>query len=87
MDPILLLKITALVPISYLLGSIPWGIIVTRLFSTADIRKEGSGNIGAANVRRVAGSTLGAVTLFGDTAKGAFPVWLAATLVSPQTAM
>lgn len=85
MDPVLWFKITALVPISYLLGSIPWGIIVTRLFSTADIRKEGSGNIGAANVRRVAGSTLGAITLFGDMAKGAFPVWLAATLVSSQT--
>ena len=85
MDPVLWFKITALALISYLLGSIPWGIIVTRLFSKADIRKEGSGNIGAANVRRVAGSTLGAMTLFGDMAKGAFPVWMAATLVSSQT--
>ncbi|MBW2338070.1 MAG: glycerol-3-phosphate acyltransferase [Deltaproteobacteria bacterium] len=44
---------------AYLLGSIPWGLVLTRLCSSADIKRQGSGNIGATNVSRVAGPTLG----------------------------
>jgi glycerol-3-phosphate acyltransferase PlsY len=69
---------------SYLLGSIPWGLIFTRLFTSVDIRHEGSGNIGATNVARIAGPTLGALTLVGDTLKGAIPVWLATAIVAPN---
>jgi glycerol-3-phosphate acyltransferase PlsY len=62
---------------AYLLGSIPWGIVFTRLYSTADIKRQGSGNIGATNVSRVAGPTLGLLTFTGDVLKGAVPVYLA----------
>ncbi len=62
---------------AYFLGSIPFGLVWTRLFTTIDIRKAGSGNIGATNVRRLAGNLLGALTLGGDILKGALPVLLA----------
>lgn len=62
---------------AYLLGSIPWGLIFTRLYSSADIKRQGSGNIGATNVSRVAGPTLGLLTFTGDVLKGAVPVYLA----------
>ena len=61
---------------AYLLGSIPSGLVLTRLFSTADIRRKGSGNIGATNVARVAGYGLGIVTLTADMLKGLLPVLL-----------
>lgn len=63
---------------SYLIGAIPTGVILTRLAGTADIRKSGSGNIGATNVYRVAGRKLGVLTLIGDAVKGAVPVLFAA---------
>ncbi len=66
-----------LVVLAYLLGSIPFGLVLTRLFTSIDIRKTGSGNIGATNVRRVAGNLLGFLTLLGDILKGALPVFLA----------
>lgn len=55
--------------LGYLLGSIPFGLILVRLFRGTDIRSTGSGNIGAANVARVAPG-LGALTLLFDAAKG-----------------
>jgi glycerol-3-phosphate acyltransferase PlsY len=66
--------------IAYLLGSIPWGVVLTRLFTSADIRQQGSGNIGATNVSRVAGPALGLLTFTGDVLKGAIPVYLALKL-------
>ncbi len=66
--------------IAYLLGSIPWGVVLTRLFTSADIRQKGSGNIGATNVSRVAGPALGLLTFTGDILKGAIPVYLALKL-------
>lgn len=64
-----------LLPVSaYLLGSVPFGLVLTKLFTSVDIRKEGSRNIGATNVRRTAGNLLGVLTLIGDVAKGAVPV-------------
>jgi glycerol-3-phosphate acyltransferase PlsY len=73
------ISITAfLLPLAaYLLGSIPFGLILAKVFRGTDVRKEGSGNIGAANVSRVAGPLAGILTLVFDTAKGAAAVWLA----------
>jgi glycerol-3-phosphate acyltransferase PlsY len=62
---------------AYLLGSIPFGIILARIFADADVRAVGSGNIGATNVARVAGPLPGILTLLFDTVKGALAVWLA----------
>jgi acyl phosphate:glycerol-3-phosphate acyltransferase len=62
---------------SYLLGSIPFGLILAKLFAGRDVRKAGSGNIGATNVARVVGPTAGVLTLIFDTAKGYAAVWLA----------
>jgi glycerol-3-phosphate acyltransferase PlsY len=62
---------------AYLLGSVPWGLVLTRLFTSVDIRQQGSGNIGTTNVSRVAGLTLGLLTFSGDVIKGAVPVYLA----------
>ncbi|MCP3955395.1 MAG: glycerol-3-phosphate 1-O-acyltransferase PlsY [Desulfobacterales bacterium] len=66
--------------LAYLLGSIPFGLVLTRLFTSIDIRKTGSGNIGATNVRRMAGNLLGFLTLLGDVLKGALPTLLALAL-------
>jgi glycerol-3-phosphate acyltransferase PlsY len=61
----------------YLLGSIPTGLILAKLFSKVDPRKIGSKNIGATNIFRSAGRTLGILTLAGDLLKGAVPVVIA----------
>jgi len=63
---------------AYLLGSIPFGMLFAGIFGGADIRRTGSGNIGAANVTRVVGPAAGVLTLILDAAKGAAAVWLAA---------
>ncbi len=65
---------------AYLLGSIPFGLLMGKLFGAADVRAAGSGNIGATNVARVAGPLAGIVTLLLDAAKGGFAVVLAARL-------
>jgi len=62
---------------AYFLGSIPSGLVLPKLFGGEDVRKSGSGNIGATNVARVAGPLAGILTLVFDTAKGAAAVWLA----------
>jgi glycerol-3-phosphate acyltransferase PlsY len=62
---------------AYLLGSIPWGLILARVFASTDIRRQGSGNIGATNVTREIGALPGLLTLVGDVCKGALPVYLA----------
>lgn len=62
--------------IGYLLGSIPFGMLVTRLAGLGDIRNVGSGNIGATNVMRAGGKGLAALTLLLDAGKGALAVWL-----------
>src|SRR5260370_1730335 len=65
-------KTCFLIPVAaYLLGSIPFGLLLARLFGGTDVRKAGSGNIGATNVARVAGPPAGILTLVFDTAKGA----------------
>lgn len=77
MNPATLYAAVGLVAFAYLFGSIPFGLVLTRLFTSFDIRREGSGNIGATNVRRLAGTPLGILTLAGDVLKGALPVYLA----------
>lgn len=62
--------------LAYCLGSIPFGLVLTRVFSHPDIRSQGSGNIGATNVLRMTGLKLGAITLLLDMTKGIFPVGL-----------
>jgi len=73
---------------AYLLGSIPFGLILAKAFGGADVRKAGSVNIGATNVARVVGPLAGILTLLLDAAKGWFAVWLAGrVLTGNSTAM
>ena len=65
---------------AYLLGSIPTGYLLVRLFRHQDIRRSGSGNIGATNVLRSGGKLLGAATFLLDMLKGSAAVWLGALL-------
>lgn len=67
----------AALALGYLLGSIPFGIIVTRLAGAGDIRAIGSGNIGATNVLRTGRKSLAVLTLLGDALKGTVAVLLA----------
>jgi glycerol-3-phosphate acyltransferase PlsY len=73
--------------LGYLLGSIPFGLILTRLAGTADLRSIGSGNIGATNVLRTGRKGLAAATLVGDMLKGTAAVLLASYLGGPNAAM
>lgn len=68
--------------IGYLLGSIPFGLLVTRIAGKGDVRKFGSGNIGATNVLRTGGKALAALTLVLDVLKGAASVWVAQALMA-----
>jgi glycerol-3-phosphate acyltransferase PlsY len=61
----------------YLLGSVPTGLVLTKLFSKVDPRKIGSKNIGATNIFRTAGKSLGILTLVGDVLKGVIPTAIA----------
>ena len=58
---------------SYLAGSIPWGLLIGKIYGK-DVRKEGSGNIGATNVTRVVGPIPGKICFFLDFIKGFLPV-------------
>ena len=71
----------------YLLGSIPFGLIATRLGGAGDIRKIGSGNIGATNVLRSGRKDLAAITLLGDAGKGVLAVLLARWLTNDSAAI
>ena len=73
-DPGALPSFLAALAFGYLLGAIPFGIIVTRLAGTTDIRAIGSGNIGATNVLRTGRKGLAAATLIADVLKGALAV-------------
>jgi len=65
---------------AYLLGSIPFGLVLTRLFTGQDVRQVGSGNIGASNVSRAAGKKVGVLTLLLDAAKASVPMLVAERL-------
>ena len=68
------MEILLIISISYLSGSIPFGLILTKLFSGQDVRKIGSGNIGATNVLRTGNKLLAVTTLVLDIIKGYAPV-------------
>ena len=69
-----MIEIILLVILSYLCGSIPFGLILTKIFNKKDIRKIGSGNIGATNVLRTGNKLLALTTLLFDILKGFLPV-------------
>ena len=69
-----------LVVAAYLLGSLPFGVLIARLAGDVDLRRVGSGNIGATNVLRVVGTGAALFTLLGDIGKGALAVGLARRL-------
>jgi glycerol-3-phosphate acyltransferase PlsY len=81
----------ALLPVAlilgYLLGSIPFGLILTKLAGTQDLRSIGSGNIGATNVLRTGHKGLAAATLICDMLKGTLAVILAGYFGGPNAAM
>jgi glycerol-3-phosphate acyltransferase PlsY len=70
----------AIVLLAYLIGSIPFALILARRWGASDLRLVGSGNLGAANVMRASGVTAGVLVAALDMAKGAASVWLAARL-------
>jgi glycerol-3-phosphate acyltransferase PlsY len=76
--------------LAYLLGSIPFALLLARRWSATDLRLVGSGNLGAANVMRASGLTAGVLVAVLDMAKGAASVWLAerfaANAVAPAAA-
>jgi glycerol-3-phosphate acyltransferase PlsY len=76
-DPSLILSCAAALAFGYLLGSIPFGLVLTRLAGTQDIRSIGSGNIGATNVLRTGHKGLAAATLLCDMLKGTLAVIVA----------
>ncbi|HET9598614.1 MAG TPA: glycerol-3-phosphate 1-O-acyltransferase PlsY [Anaeromyxobacteraceae bacterium] len=65
---------------AYLVGSIPFGVVLTKLFTGKDVRSVGSGNIGASNVSRAAGKKVGVLTLILDAAKASVPMLVAERL-------
>lgn len=72
--------IAAVLAGAYLLGSIPFSFVVARLFGVADVRRVGSGNVGATNVMRSAGVVAGLIAFALDTSKGAVATAVAASL-------
>ena len=73
--------------LGYALGSIPWGLLLTRAAGLGDIREIGSGNIGATNVLRTGNKGLAAATLVLDAAKGAVALLLAQWLWGPEAGL
>ncbi len=86
-----MLQIILILTLAYLLGSIPFSLIIARLFKGIDIRSHGSGNIGATNVLRTVGEKEASLALIADILKGVLPVlfavfvleevWIAVTAV------
>ena len=76
----MILACIAIAVAAYLLGSIPTGYLLVRIFRRQDIRSVGSGNIGATNVLRFGGISLGIITFLLDVLKGSAAVWLGGAL-------
>jgi glycerol-3-phosphate acyltransferase PlsY len=81
-----MLQIALALVAAYLIGAIPFGVVLTRLAGVGDVRASGSGNIGATNVYRTFGRRLGLLTLAMDALKGLLPVLLAGSLLDFSTA-
>ena len=80
------LSLLVVAVLAYLLGSVPFGIVMARLFGLGDLRKIGSGNIGATNVLRTGSKPAAFLTLVGDAGKGGAAVLLARALVGEDAA-
>jgi acyl phosphate:glycerol-3-phosphate acyltransferase len=83
----LALPYAAALIVGYLCGSIPFGLVLTRLAGTPDIRSIGSGNIGATNVLRTGHKALAAATLIGDALKGTAAVLAVRYVLGPDAAL
>jgi glycerol-3-phosphate acyltransferase PlsY len=79
---ILIIKYAAIAGISYLVGAIPFGLIISQKMANVDIRKRGSGNIGATNVFRTLGARLGLITAVLDLSKAALAVLVSMFIIS-----
>jgi acyl phosphate:glycerol-3-phosphate acyltransferase len=77
----------ALLLVAYLLGSIPFGLVVGKLFYGVDVREHGSGNVGTTNVFRVLGTKAGVAVLVCDMLKGYVPAVIAAHVFNPWLAV
>src|SRR5437762_687828 len=82
----LTVKIITALALGYLFGSIPFGLLLTRLAGTRDLREIGSGNIGATNVLRTGRKGLAAATLLLDALKGTFAVLIGGYMAGPEGA-
>ena len=82
-SPVALLVVALL---AYLLGSVPFGVVITRAMGLGDLRKIGSGNIGATNVLRTGNKPAAAATLILDAAKGGIAVLIARAMVGEDAA-
>ncbi len=82
-----MLLLVACALLGYLLGSIPFGLVLTRLAGLGDIRSIGSGNIGATNVLRTGNKPLALATLLLDSGKGAIAALLALAWAGPEAAV
>ncbi len=81
----MLMGLAAMV-IAYLTGGVPFGLLIVRLMTGADVRAAGSGNIGATNVLRTTGRMAGVLTLLLDVGKGFLCVWLASVMTGANEA-
>lgn len=79
------MKYILVLVISYLLGSIPFGLLAGKLWAKVDVREHGSGNIGMTNVLRTAGVFCAIITLIGDAGKGVVAVLMARHFISDPT--
>src|SRR5687768_18509120 len=77
------MNLAAAILVAYLIGSISFAVLCSRLFRLPDPHSYGSGNPGATNVLRTGNKAAAAMTLVGDGAKGALAVWLAQRFVAP----
>ncbi len=82
----IILKLIGVVLLGYLLGSIPFGLLVGRLFRGVDVREYGSGRTGVANILRTAGRRAGVIVFIADLAKGAVAVLLAGLIIGSSVA-
>jgi glycerol-3-phosphate acyltransferase PlsY len=78
---------TVLLVLAYLVGAIPFGLVVGKLFYGVDVRRQGSGNVGTTNVFRVLGKKAGVAVLVCDMLKGFIPAAVAAALFDPWFAI
>lgn len=77
------LKILIIIALSYLFGSIPWALVIGKIFFHKDVRQYGSGNLGGTNAGRVLGKPAGAAVTLLDAFKGVLSMWVAYIIFRP----